>query len=159
MTEDLKEKLKFCVRILAIRPQAGYMDTVYTQLVLVELENGQIAYVFDGAFEGYMLCTPDMIGKTKKIVLALLVHSLAKLETKIVNITPDPSRSSLAINGCIEEIIIRNDPHDTKQRHRAIIDFGVGKILIGISEKYFDLQLKEGDYIHVDGRVDLWGIE
>lgn len=159
MKENLKEKLKFHVRILAVKPRTGYMDTVYTQFVLVEFKNGQNAYVFDGAFEGYMLSAPDMIGKTKKIVLVMLVHSLAKIHTQAVSITPDPSRPSLDIDGRIDEIIIPDNPIDAEQWHDAIVDFGVGKILIEIDNKYFDLQLKEGDYVHVNGRVDLRGIE
>ena len=159
MEEDLKRKLKFHVRILAVKPRAGYMDTVYTQLVLVELGNGQRAYVFDGAFEGYMLCTPEMIGKTKKIVLVMLVNSLAKVEVRAVSISPDPSRPSLDTDGCIDEIIIPDEPQNAERWHDAIVDFGVGKVLIEIDKKYFPLQLKEGDYVHVNGRVDLRGIE
>ncbi len=158
MKEDLKEKLEFQARILAVKPRAGYMDTVYTQFVLVELGNGQKAYVFDGAFEGYMLCTPDMIGKTKEIVLVMLIHSLSKVEVQAVSISPDLSRPSLDIDGRIDEIIIPDDPNDAERWHDAIVDFGVGKILIEIDKKYFHLQLKEGDYVHVNGRVDLRGI-
>ncbi len=135
------------------------MDTVYTQHVLVELENGQKAYVFDGPTGGHMLCTPDMIGKTKKIVLVMLIHSLAKIETQAVSITPDPSRPSLEIDGPIDEIIIPDDPNDAERWHDAVVDFGVGRILIEIDRKYFYLQLEEGDYVHVNGRVDLRGIE
>ena len=159
MKEDLKEKLKFYVRILAIKPGAGYMDTVYTQYVLVELEDGQKAYVFDGAFEGHMLCTPEMIGKTQKIVLVMLVHSLVKMGTQAVRVTPDPSRPSLDIDGRIDEIIIPDDLSDAERWHDLIVDFGVGKILIEIDKRYFHLQLKEGDYVHANGRVDLRGIE
>jgi len=159
MKDDLKGKLKFHVRVLAVEPRAGYMDTVYTQYVLVALENGQKAYVFDGPTEGHMLCTPDMIGKTKKIVLVMLVHSLVKTETQAVSIIPDPSRPSLEIDGCIDEFIIPDDPGEAERWHDAIVDFGVRKVLIEIDRKYFHLQLREGDYVHINGRVDLRDIE
>ena len=159
MKEDLKEKLKFSAFILGTEPDAVYMDKVYTQFALVEFGNGKKAYIFDGAFEGHMLCTTDMIGKTKKIDLVMLVHSLEKIETTEIKVIPDPSGTYLDIDGRIEEIIIPEDPNDAERWHDAIIAFGVGKILIEIDKKYFHLMLKEGDYVHVNGRVDLYGIE
>jgi hypothetical protein len=45
------------------------------------------------------------------------------------------------------------------QWQNAVVDFGIGKILIEIDKKYSHLHLKQGDYVRVDGRVDLKGIE
>lgn len=165
MLDGLKEKLKFPTFIRGTAPDAVYMDRVYTQLVLIELSDEQKAYVFDGAFEGHMLCLPDMIGKTKEIVLVMLVLSLERSETEKKGVdTPldlqgDYAGPNLDIDGCIEEIVIPDDPKNAERWHDAIIDFGFGKILIEIDQKYFHLQLKAGNYVHAYGRVDLWDIE
>lgn len=165
MLDDLKEKLKFSTFIRGTAPDAVYMDRVYTQLVLIEFGDEQKAYVFDGAFEGHMLCTPDMIGKTKEIVLVMLVLSLERSETARKGVdTPLDLQGGYAgpnldIDGCIEEIVIPDDPKKAERWHDAIVDFGVGKILIEIDQKYFHLQLKAGDSVHAYGRVDLWDIE
>ncbi len=165
MRNNLKEKLKLSTFILDTVPETVYMDKVYTQHVLIEFEAGLKAYVFDGAFEGHMLCTPDMIGKTKKIVLVMLVLSLGKMEAagKDVDLPLGLQKNyagpKLDLNGRIEEIIIPDDPDKAERWHDAIVDFGAGKILIDIDKEYFPLQLKAGDYVHVYGRVDLRGIE
>jgi len=165
MKNDLKEKIKFSTIILGTKPDTEYMDTVYTQFALIKFKNGQKAYVFDGAFEGHMLCTADMIGKTRDIVLVMLVLSLERVANDEKNIVPSSKHGDhyfgpiLSVNGCIEEIIIPDDPKDAERWHDAVVNFGIGKILIEIDEKYFPLQLKEGDYVHVIGRVDLQGIE
>ncbi len=165
MKDNLKRKLKFSTFILDTVPEAVYMDKIYTQHVLIELEDEQKAYVFDGAFEGHMLCTPDLVGKTKKIVLTMLVLSLEKMEAAGKGVdTPlglqkNYAGPKLDLNGRIKEIIIPDDPLNAERWHDAIVDFGVGKILIDIDKEYFPLQLKAGDYIHVYGRVDLRDIE
>lgn len=165
MMDDLNEKLIFSTFIRGTAPDAVYMDRIYTQFVLIEFGSEQRAYVFDGAFEGHMLCTPDMIGKNKKIVLTMLVLSLEKREAAGKGVdTPldlkgDYVGPNLDINGRIEEIIIPDDPKKAERWHDAIVDFGVGKILIEIDKKYFHLQLKAGDYVHAYGRVDMQGIE
>ncbi|EJG08220.1 hypothetical protein Metli_2282 [Methanofollis liminatans DSM 4140] len=165
MKNSLKEKIKFFTRILGTEPDTEYMNRVYTQFTLIEFKNGQKTYVFDGAFEGHMLCTADMIGKTKEIVLVMLVLSLERVASEGKSIVPSSKHGDnyfgpiLSVNGCIEEIIIQDDPKNAKRWQDAIVDFGVGKILIEIDKKYFHLQLKEGDYIHIIGRVDLRGIE
>lgn len=165
MKDDLKERLKFSTVILGTEPDAVYMNKVYTQFVLVEFGNGQKAYVFDGAFDGHMLCTPDMIGKTKELILVMLVLSLERLDTPEIGLDTSLNNQGdyigpeLEIKGSIEEIIIPDDPKDAERWHDAIVDFGIGKILIEIDKKYFHLQLEEGNYVHVYGRVDLQGIE
>lgn len=151
----VKEKTRVPVRILDMKPDAEYMEKAYTQLVLVEFANGVQALVFDDD----MLCKPEMVGKNRKITLAMLVDSLEKIRTRDQSAVPDSSRPSLGINGRIEEIIIPDDPKDAERWHDAILDFGVGKILIEIDKKYFRLLLKEGDYVYVNGRVDLRDIE
>ncbi len=156
-----KETLKVSVRILGTRPDAEYMGTTYTQLVIVEFADGTRASIFDDD----MLCTPAMIGQNGKFVLGLLSTSLEKNETKEQSIFPessafpDVSVPALEVNGCIDEIIIPNDPKEAEQWQNAVVDFGIGKILIEIDKKYSHLHLKEGDYVRVDGRVDLKGIQ
>ena len=156
MMDDLKEKLKFPTFIRGTVPDAVYLDSVYTQLVLIEFAGEQKAYVFDGAFEGHILCTPDMIGEIREVILVMLVSSLEKMETpeKSVDTSLD-----LDINGCIEEIIIPDDPKRAERWHGATVDFGVGRMLIDIDRKYSYLQLNVGDYVHAYGRVDLRGVE
>jgi len=151
----LKENLKIPVHIGSVRPDAEYQDTTYTQVVRVEFANGTQASVFDDE----LLCTPEMVGKNGKVVLSMLVTSLEKNETKDRNTYADPMIPALEIDGRIDEIIIPDDPKDAEQWQNAVVDFGIGKILIEIDKKYSHLHLKEGDYIRVDGRVDLKGIE
>lgn len=157
----MREKLIFSVQIKGTEPSAVYMGRVYTQLVLIEFANGIQEYVSDD----FMLCTPDMVEETKEIILAMLVLSLEKTETTTMGIdTPlDPQRSSAGpkwdLNGRIEEIIIPDDPEKAERWRDAVVDFGLGKILIDIDSEYFPLKLKAGDYIHVYGRIDLRGIE
>jgi len=155
MKSDLKEKLKFSARVLGTEPDSGYEDVVYTQDVIIEFKNGQRAYAFDPD----MLCTADMVGTTREIVLGMLVHSFAKTETNTVSIKPHPSRPSIDIEGCIEEIIILDDPQKAEGWQVAIVDFGFGKILIAINKLNFHLHLKAGDCVRVGGRVDLDSIE
>ncbi len=155
LKSDLKEKLKFSARILATKPESGYEGIIYTQDAIIEFKNSQRAVVFDHS----MFCTADMIGTTRKIALVMLVHSLAKMEIKTMGISPDPSMPSIDIEGCIEEIIVPDDPKTAGQYHIAIVDFGIGKVLIDIDKRYFHLQLKAGDCVRVNGRVDLVSIE
>lgn len=161
MKDNLKEKLIFSTLIKDTEPCAVYMEKVYTQLVLVEFDNGIQAYVSDDL----MLCTSDMIGTTKKIVLTMLVLSLEKIDAagKCVD-TPlglqkDYDGPKLDFSGRIEEIMIPDDTEKAERWHDAIVDFGVGKILINIDKEYFHLQIKARDYVHVYGRVDLVSIE
>jgi hypothetical protein len=140
---------------LGTEVDSGYEDIIYTQDVIIEFKNNQRAYVFDPD----MLCTADMIGTTKEIALGMLVHSLEKTGTSAVNIKPHPSRYFIDIEGCISEIIVPDDPQKAKRWHNAIVNFGLGKVLINIDKKYFHLHLKAGDCVRVDGRVDLWDIE
>lgn len=159
MKDDLREKLIFSARIKGTEPSAVYMERVYTQLVLVEFANGAQEYVLDD----FMLCTPDTIGETKEIILVMLVLSLEKIETagmgidKPLDAQRDYAGPKWGLNGRVEEII-PDDPQKTERWHDAIVDFGVGKILIDIDKEYFYLQLKTGDYVHVYGRVDLQSI-
>lgn len=161
MNDDLTEKLIFPAWIKGTEPSAVYMNRVYTQLVLVEFVNGIREYIFDDV----MLCTPDMVGKTKRIVLAMLVLFLEKMEGagKGIDAQLSPPGDDLGpnwgVNGHIEEIIIPDDPEKAERWHYAVVNFGIGKILIDINKKYFPLQLKAGDYVHVYGRVDLRSIE
>ena len=161
MKDDLRGNLFFPALVKSAVPSAVYMGRVYTQLVLVKFTNGVQEYVLDDL----MFCTPDMVEETKEIILAMLVLSLEKTETAVMGIdTPlDPQGGSAGpiwdLSGRIEEIIIPDDPEKAERWHDAIVNFGIGKVLIDIDKKYFHLQLKAGDYIHVYGRVDLRGIE
>jgi len=119
MKDDLIEKLKFSARILGTEVDSGYEDIIYTQDVIIEFKNNQRAYVFDPD----MLCTADMIGTTREIILAMLVLSLAKTDTNAVSIKPDLSMPSIDIEGCIDEIIVPNDSKKAERWHDAIIDF------------------------------------
>ncbi|WP_342679194.1 hypothetical protein [Methanofollis sp. UBA420] len=151
----LKENLKIPVRIVSVRPDAEYQDTVYTQVVHVEFADGTRAAVYDDD----LLCTPEMVGRKGKIVLRMLVDDLEKNKTSDRQIYAEPAMPLLEVNGRIDEIIVPDDPEDAVRWHDAVVDFGVGKILIEIDKRYFRLQLKEGDHVRVDGRVDLQEIE
>lgn len=150
-----KENLKIPVRIVSVRPDAEYQDTVYTQVVHVEFADGTRAAVFDDD----LLCIPAMAGQNKKIVLRMLVDFLEKSKIVDQQIYAEPTMPLLEVNGCIDEIIIPEDPGDAERWHDAVIDFGIGKVLIEIDKRYFRRELKEGDCIHVNGRVDLRGLE
>ncbi len=146
---------------MGTEPSAVYMERAYTQLVLVEFANGVQEYVLDD----FMLCTSEMIGETKEIILVMLVLSLEKIDTVEVGVDKplDAQRGyagpKWGLNGRIGEIIIPDDPQKAERWYNAIVDFGVGKILVAINREYFHLQLKAGDYVHIHGRVDLKGIE
>jgi len=161
VTDAVREKLAVPVRILDIRPDAEYLDTVYTQLVVVEFADGTRASVFDDD----LLCTPAMVGRNGKVVLGMLSTSLGRNETKEQSVFPEPSVSpdvsvpALEVNGRIDAIIVPDDPERAKRWHDAVVDFGVGKTLIRIDAVYFRHQFTAGDYIRVNGRVDLKGIE
>ncbi len=159
--DAVKENLKVPVRIVDVRPDAEYQGRVYTQLVIVEFADGTRASVFDDD----MLCTPTMVGRDGKVVLGMLSTSLGKNEAKEQrifpesSIFPDVSVPALEINGRIDAIIVPDDPEKAERWHDAVVDFGVGKTLIRIDARYFRHQFTAGDYICVDGRVDLKGIE
>lgn len=155
VNDAVKEKTEVPVRILDVRPDAEYLKKTYTQLVRVEFANGLQTLVFDDD----LLCKAEMVGKTKEITLAMLVNSLEKIEYVDKCADPDITGPSLGIRGLIEEIIIPDDPKDAERWHHALIDFGVGKVLIEIDKTDFRHQLQEGDYVHVDGRVDVYDIE
>ncbi|WP_214021120.1 hypothetical protein [Methanoculleus sp.] len=59
------------------------------------------------------------------------------------------------MNGRTDAIIVPDDPGDAERGYDAVVDFGAGTVIIEIDKRYFRLQLKEGDYVRVDGRVDL----
>ncbi len=154
-TGRLKENLTVPVRIVGVRPDAEYRGTVYTQVVIVEFADGTRASVFDND----MLCIPAMVGQNGKVVLRMLVDMLEKSKIAEQRIYAEPSMPLLEVNGRIDAIIIPDDPEDAEQWHDAVVDFGFGKVLIEIDKMYFRRELKEGDYIRVNGRVDLKGIE
>ncbi len=151
----LKENLTVPVRIVGVKPDAEYQDQVYTQVVRIEFADGTRASVFDND----MLCTPAMVGRDGKVVLRMLVDMLEKSKNAEQRIYAEPSMPLLEVNGRIDAIIVPDDPEDAEQWHDAVVDFGIGKVLIEIDERYFRRELKEGDYVRVDGRVDLKGIE
>lgn len=161
VSDAVRESLATPVRILDIRADAEYLDTVYTQLVIVEFADGTRASIFDDD----LLCTPAMIGKNGTVVLGMLSTSLEGNEPKEQSIFPEPSVSpdvsvpALEVNGRIDAIIVPDDPERAERWHDAVIDFGMGKTLIRIDAVYFRRQLQAGDYIRVNGRVDLKGIE
>jgi len=147
---DDKKKYKFSIRLMGIEPESVYRDKVYTQIVLIEFSNNQRAFVYDN-----MLCSKDMIGKSKEIALEMLTLSLEKNDQKKIEIIPDPSAPIHEIYGCIEELVIQKKRSNAERWYYAIVNFSIGKVMVNIDKKYFYLQLKEGDCIHVTGRVDL----
>ncbi|MCK9344163.1 MAG: hypothetical protein M0P33_09675 [Massilibacteroides sp.] len=151
----LQEHLEIPVRIVGVRPDAEYQGTVYTQVVRVEFADGTRASVFDND----LLCTPAMVGQNGTVVLWMLVDMLEKSKIAEQRIYAEPSMPLLEVNGRIDAIIVPDDPGDAERGYDAVVDFGVGKVLIEVDKRYFRLQLKEGDYVRVDGRVDLKGIE
>ncbi len=151
----VQEQLKVPVRIVNVRPDAKYQGTVYTQVVRIEFADGTRASVFDDD----LLCTSAMVGKDGKVMLRMLVDMLEKSKIADRQIYAEPALPLLEVNGRIDAIIAPDDPGDAERGYDAVVDFGVGKVLIEIDKRYFRLQLKEGDYVRVDGRVDLKGIE
>ena len=151
----LQEDLTVPVRIVGVRPDAEYRNTVYTQVVRIEFADGTRASVFDND----LLCTPAMVGQNGTVVLWMLVDMLEKSKIAEQRIYAEPSMPLLEVNGRIDAIIVPDDPGDAERGYDAVVDFGVGKVLIEVDKRYFRLQLKEGDYVRVDGRVDLKGIE
>lgn len=161
MKEESFDKIKNKALILEIEPETEYMGEVYTQEVLIEMTDSQIIKIFDPD----MLCTTDMVGKTKTHFLFMLVYSLKKLggeEMKII-----PSRNSddeinyygtvLSVSGKIEEITTNEK---TEKWQDVIVDFGVGSIRLGVNiEEYGHLNFKIGDFIQATGRVYLTSIE
>ncbi|MCK9277852.1 MAG: hypothetical protein M0P22_07160, partial [Methanoculleus sp.] len=154
-TGMLKENLTVPVRIVGVSPDAEYQDTVYTQVVRVEFADGTRASVFDDD----LLCTSAMVGRDGKVVLRMLVDMLEKSKIADQRIYAEPSMPLLEVNGRIDAIIVPDDPGDAGRGYDAVVDFGVERVLIEVDKRYFRLQLKEGDYVRVDGRVDLKGIE
>jgi len=154
-TGMLKENLTIPVRIVSVRPDAEYQGTVYTQVVRVEFADGTRTSVFDDD----LLCTPAMVGRDGKVMLRMLVDMLEKSKIVDRQIYAEPALPLLEVNGRIDAIIVPDDPGDAERRYDAVVDFGVGKVIIEIDKRYFRLQLKEGDYVRIDGRVDLKGIE
>lgn len=151
----LKEHLEIPVRIVSVRPDAEYQGTVYTQVMRVEFADGARASVFDND----MLCTPAMVGRDGTVVLWMLVDMLEKSKIADQRIYAEPSMPLLEVNGRIDAIIVPNDPGEAERGYDAVVDFGIGKVIIEIDKRHFRFQLKEGDYVRVDGRVDLKGIE
>ncbi|WP_300998943.1 hypothetical protein [Methanoculleus sp.] len=154
-TGMLKENLRTPVRIVSVRPDAEYQGLVYTQVVRVEFSDGTRASVFDND----LLCTPAMVGRDGTVVLRMLADMLEKSTIAEQRIYAEPSMPLLEVNGRIDAIIIPDDPGDAERGYDAVVDFGVGTVIIEVDKRYFRLQLKEGDYVRVDGRVDLKGIE
>ncbi|KAF5082584.1 hypothetical protein DSECCO2_97670 [anaerobic digester metagenome] len=151
----LKKNLAVPIRIVSVRPDAEYRGTVYTQVVRVEFADGIRASVFDND----LLCTPAMVGRGGTVVLRMLVDMLEKSKIAEQRIYAEPALPLLEVNGRIDAIIVPDDPGDAERGYDAVVDFGAGKILIEVDQRYFRLQLKKGDYVRVDGRVDLKGIE
>ncbi len=150
-TGILKEDLEIPVRIVGVRPDAEYDGHVYTQVALVEFADGTRASVFDND----LLCTPAMVGRAGKVVLRMLVDSLEKIETADRQVYAESAMPLMEINGRIDAIIVPDNPEQAERWHDAVVGFGLGEVLIEIDKRYFSRTLKEGDYVRVDGRVDL----
>lgn len=150
-----KENLTVPVRIVDMRPNAEYQGTTYTQVVRIEFADGTRASLFDDD----LLCTPAMVGRDGTVVLRMLVDMLEKSTIAEQRIYTEPALPLLEVNGRIDAIIVPDDPGDAERGYDAVVDFGVGKVIIEIDKRYFRLQLKEGNYVRVDGRVDLKDIE
>jgi hypothetical protein len=156
MKKDIIGIIKIPVTILEIKPDAVYMEKTYTQNVIIEFTNNQKIEIFDHM----MLCPNSIIGKNKKIQLELLTLLLAKSEGKNIQIIPDINSTIQEFICRIEAILPLEDPLMAEKWHDAIIDIGVGKIVADVNlEKYENLNLKVGDFIHIKGRVDLVSIE
>ncbi|MDD4455787.1 MAG: hypothetical protein PHI67_10835 [Candidatus Methanomethylophilaceae archaeon] len=151
----LQEHIEIPVRIVGVRPDAEYQGQVYSQVVRVEFADGTRASVFDND----LLCTSAMVGRDGKVLLRMLVDMLERSKIADQRIYAEPSMPLLEVNGRIDAIIVPDDPGDAGRGYDAVVDFGVERVLIEVDKRYFRLQLKEGDYVRVDGRVDLKGIE
>jgi hypothetical protein len=146
---------KFQVRVKEIIPESTYDGKVYTQLVLIEFANGQLAYVLD-----QMHCSQEMVKTRRIIALKMMTLGIEKsTEKKKQEIIPDPSAPFFEIIGCINKISSPDISREKSNWVDAIIDFGVGRLCLNIDKKYSSLNLKEGDYIRSSGRVDLISIE
>ena len=137
-------------------PDTVYLGKTYTQNAIIEFTNGQKIMIFDRM----KLCSNDMIGERKKITLETLTLLLEKSRQKKIAIIPDLDSTIQEFICRIETLISPEDPQLAQKWIDATIDFGIGKMVIDINlEKYADLDLHVGDFIHIKGRVDLIDIE
>lgn len=155
MLEGIQNRIKFSIRIVGTEPDSVYLNERYTQFTFIKFANRQIVEIFDPG----MLCTDDMYGTNQTIVLSMLVSSLNISEVKKQQVLQEIG-SSLEIFGSIEEIIVPKESKRAERWRLMIVDFGVGRIVLDVNiEEYAHLDLKVGDYLHANGRVDLVSIE
>jgi hypothetical protein len=161
---NLKSKFGLRGRILKITPSSVYQESVYTQDILIELENSVKLRVYDAK----MRCEEKDLGKVKNLhVIADNISSIKKYEVIEPYIAPfklmgthsmhtDPISTNAVISGPLEEIIFLED--DSRLSY-GIVNIGVGKVALRLFKEQLD-EFKEGDYIHVDSAaLYLIGIE
>lgn len=145
-------------RIIKIIPVSVYQEKIYTQDVVVELENDERLALDDST----KLCKEDFLGKSKRLeVLIYVANSIEKTNEKKIKIIPVSINQKnyhgpyAEIYAYIEDIVLPTDGEKSDDFSYAVLNVGVGKIGI-----FFDNELlgnfTKGDYIRIKGaRLDL----
>lgn len=139
-------------KIIEIIPVSGYQDKVYTQNVIVELENGKEVALSDTS----MMCKKDDQGINKRFIVFIQVSKpIEKNNEKDLKIIPHIERGpSAELYGHIEEIITEN----LEYLPYAILSIGIGKIGLFLNRNIVE-KFRKGDHVIVKGaRLDLMAI-
>jgi hypothetical protein len=153
-----KEKIQITGRILRIIPVSVYSGKVYTQDVIVELENGTQFAIFDPT----KIMKESYLGEKKNLLISIsIARSFKKTDNKKikflpVSTNPENYQGTIAdISGLVNDIIKPPESEDLNELPIGIIDVGFGTLSL-IIHKEFQNKIKKGDFIQVDGaRLDL----
>lgn len=132
-------------KIAGITPVSVYQNKVYTQDIVVELEDGTKIEVYDPLKR----CKKDMEGKITNILIrASTVQPIIKNEKNEMKIIPFKQASHADIYGYIEKILPK------KPENLVILKFGLGEIVLFADDKQIE-SFSEKDYVIISANLYL----
>lgn len=139
-------------KIIGIEPGTYDKDKVYDQYVFIKLPNQKTMDLFDHK----MVCSREMIGETRSVVIDVPLSRLEKISESRKEIIPVPKTDNPTGQGHIFYGIVKKFSLDEEEYLKAgfysgenivVLDVGVGEILFSPEEDHPKFQV--GDYLKV----------
>jgi hypothetical protein len=139
------------VKLLEIRPGAGYEGRVYDQYVVMELPDGKIIDVFDPT----MICRPEQLGSVKKVTIYASLVKIVKVSNRqIFGITPSGAGRTPNLRGGHGHIFRGEIDGKVERSRQLIVNIGYGRIYSDARGCYEDFEV--GESVEIYGvRADL----
>lgn len=145
-------------RIVKIIPVSVYQEVVYTQDIIVELENGIKLAVADPR----KLCNNDFLNTLQCLKIMIYVAKSIEKSSAIKRIIVPASSNQEKYQGPhaeiyanVADIVFTEDENKSEKIPYSILDVGVGTIGLFLGKELLEY-LAKGDYIRIEGaRLDL----